>query len=138
MRDTLYHKLLRIGSLVTAITLVYATGLLHPSTADMFDGAIEYLGASVGMSASVAPNEFNSITAELTAQRTALATREAMLEEREIAVSLRESGEPMDRSTYVLASILFIMLVLIVLNYVLDFVRQRPAVREKPSMRPVM
>lgn len=84
----------------------------------------EYLANAVGASASVSPTELNKITAALTAQRTELESREAALREREIQVDLANNGSPSnDTATYVLASILFVLLVLILLNYALDYLR---------------
>jgi len=82
------------------------------------------------MSVGVAPNELNTITAELTKQRTVLAQREELIQEREIELGLNSSARADssgggDRVTYVLAAILFVQLVLIVLNYALDYLRTR-------------
>jgi hypothetical protein len=86
----------------------------------------QYLANAVGMSLSVDPTELNMMTAELTNQKRLLDQRETTLREREIEVGLQAGGSN-ERATYVLASILFILLVLIILNYVLDFVRTREA-----------
>ena len=83
---------------------------------------------AVGMRAVVAPTELNTLTAELTEQKLALAEREALLSEREIAVGIVESsGAKPDYATYLLAGILFILLVLILLNYVLDYLHRQEA-----------
>jgi len=110
-----------------AAVLLFQSGLIDERTTNAFDGATMYLGAAVGMSASVAPNELNSITAELTRQQQLLASREQALVEREIAVQRNpdRSSDVSMRTTYFLAAILFIQLVLIILNYGLDFLRAR-------------
>jgi hypothetical protein len=83
------------------------------------------------MSASVTPTELNQYTAALTQKQRELEAREAALTEREIAVDISTGGTVnSDTTTYILASILFILLVLIVLNYVLDYLRSR----ERQSM----
>ena len=69
------------------------------------------------------PNDLNQITAELTAQKQSLADREASLSEREIAVGLNTGKKDSDFTTFILSAVLFIMLVLILLNYVLDYMR---------------
>lgn len=78
------------------------------------------------MSASVEPTELNQYTAALTQKERELIAREQALAAREIAVgfSQEESGAA-DRTTYLLAGVLFILLVLILLNYVLDYMRYR-------------
>lgn len=122
-----YRRVLRVSAVVVAVVLVFQSGLASSQTPELFNGTAGYLGATVGMSASVAPNEFNTVTAELAKQRQLLAAREAAVIEREIEVGLA-SAQPVSndaRTTYVLAAILFVQLVLIVLNYALDFARGR-------------
>jgi hypothetical protein len=79
------------------------------------------------MSASVTPTELNQYTAQLTQKERELAEREAALSEREIAVTLTSGSNTSsnERITYILAGILFILLVLILLNYVLDYLRMK-------------
>lgn len=121
-----YRRILRISTAVMAVVLVFQSGLLDDRTSDMFTETVEYLGATVGMSASVAPNEFNTITAELTKQKELLAAREAAVSEREIEIELNQGGSVgSNRTTYLLAAFLFVQLVLIVLNYGLDYLRAR-------------
>ena len=81
------------------------------------------------MYARVEPNEFNVITAELTKRENELAQREVSFAEREIA-SRSFSQTSNDISTYVLSSILFMLTVLIAINYVLDWSRQRKMIYE--------
>lgn len=124
MQHSLYHSVLRIASLTVAFVLLFESGLLTPATKVLSDNARLYLATAVGINATVTPNELNQLTAELTAQKSALDRREAALSEREIAVGLSagESSNPL--STFVLSAILFILLVLILLNYTLDYLRQ--------------
>lgn len=105
--------------------LVFESGLLSQATASLSQQTHLYLANAIGMSASVQPTELNQYTAQLNAIEQDLAAREAALREREIMVEL--SGGPMGTATatYVLASILFILLVLILLNYTLDYLRAR-------------
>lgn len=124
--QTNYHRILRVSAVVMAIALVFQSGVVSDSTAVISQGTHAYLANAVGMSASVEPNELNRYTAALTEKEQELAAREAALEEREIAVDLQSRGETSsDTATYVMASILFILLVLIVLNYTLDYLRLR-------------
>jgi preprotein translocase subunit SecG len=120
-----YHKFLRVSAVVLAFVLIFESGLLIESTKQLSIGTHQYLANAVGMSASIKPNELNRYTAALTQKEKELAEREAALRDREIAVNLStgSSNNSADRSTYILASILFIILVLIILNYVLDYLR---------------
>jgi len=124
---SLYHSILRVSMLVCAITLVFESGILSESTAVLSQNTHSYLANAVGMSAGVAPTELNQYTAQLTQKERELAAREASLEEREIAVNLSTApnSSSNDRATYILSGILFILLVLILLNYALDYLRRK-------------
>jgi hypothetical protein len=125
MRHSNYHKILRISLLVCAVALVFESGIVSKSTAQISQGTYAYLANAIGMSAAVKPTELNQYTAELTAKERELAAREAALREREIAVDLSTGSSNPSNTTYVLAGILFILLVLILLNYSLDYLRAR-------------
>lgn len=121
-----YRRILRISTVVMAAVLLFQSGAIDNRTTALFDQTTAYLGASVGMSVSVEPNELNTMTAELTKQRQLLSAREEALTEREIAVELNAGGgSTSERTTYLLAAVLFIQLILIVLNYGLDYLRSR-------------
>jgi hypothetical protein len=120
-----YHKILRVSLVVCAVMLVFDSGIISESTAKLSNGTQNYLANAVGMTASVAPTELNQFTAELTEREKELSAREAALREREIQVGINTGGQTNDYSTYLLASILFILLVLILLNYTLDYLRSR-------------
>ncbi len=124
MQDTNYHRVLRVAAVVFALVLVFESGLLGQSTAIISDNTENYLASAIGMSASVEPTELNQLTADITSRQKELDEREAMLREREIAIGLT-GGDATDNSTYILAGILFILLVLILLNYVLDYLHLR-------------
>lgn len=123
-KDSMYHRVLRVAAVVAALVLLFESGLVHQSTAVLSSNTHRYLANAVGVGATIEPTELNTMTAELTAQKKALAEREAALREREIAVDLGGSATD-EQATYLLASILFVLLALIVLNYVLDFLRAR-------------
>jgi hypothetical protein len=129
---TPYHSFLRIASAVCALVLVFESGLVVKSTKILADNTQQYLANAIGATASVTPTELNQLTAALTEQRTELEAREAALREREIQVNLATNDQPAssDTSTYVLSSILFILLVLILLNYILDYLRLQERQRE--------
>ncbi len=123
----MYHKALRIAMAVASVALVFESGLVDDSTARMSQQTHQYLANAVGMTTSVSPTELNQYTAALTAKEKALADREAALEERELSIGLSSgvSTPGNQQATYILASVLFILLALILLNYILDYMRLR-------------
>ena len=127
-QSLIYRSILRISAVVTACVLVFQSGLLSDHTAVLYNQTADNLGAMVGMSASVAPTEHNTITAELTKQKQLLASREEQIAQREIELGLssgEDSAQPSQVTTYLLAAVLLIQLVLLVLNYGLDYLRAR-------------
>lgn len=122
---TVYHKLLRISVLVLACVLVFQSGLIIPHTAKLANGTQLFMANAVGVYVGVAPTELNQLTAEVTAQRLALDAREQALGEREIAVGLNDGGVSQSTTTFVLSGLVFILLVLMILNYTLDYMRMR-------------
>jgi hypothetical protein len=136
LETTVYHKILRISSVVMALVLLFQGGLMSETTARMAAGTQSYMANSVGVFVGVAPTELNQLTAEVTAQKLALDAREQALAEREIAVGLNNGGEMNQlTTTYILSGVLFILIVLILMNYVLDFMRARE-VRLREEMVP--
>lgn len=127
-QSLLYRSVLRVSLVVTACVLVFQSGLVDERTAVVFSNATDSLYASVvGASASVRPTEVNQITAELTRQQQMLAAREEVLTEREIELGLAPGTTQSSNqtTTYLLAAILLIQLILLVLNYVLDYLRSK-------------
>jgi hypothetical protein len=127
LETSVYHSVLRISSVVMTLVLLFQSGLLSETTAQMATSTQVYMANSVGVFVGVAPTELNQMTAEITEQRLALDAREQALTEREIAVQLSaKSGGPYQlTTTFVLSGIVFILLVLILMNYALDFMRAR-------------
>jgi len=123
MEISRYHKVLRVSLLVVFTVFIFDGGYLSPLTKNLSDSTIEYLAsAASGVFASVPPNELNQLTAELTARERELQARENALSAREIAARDFGTSKP-DYSTYILSVILLILTVLIVLNYVFDWLR---------------
>jgi len=114
----MYHRVLRVFVVVCAFVLLFESGLVHESTALLSKNTHQYLANAVGVGASVDPTELNTVTAELTAAKMELQR------EREINVGLTERGGN-DSAVYILSGILFVLLVLIILNYTLDYLRYR-------------
>jgi len=132
--SSMYHRILRVSALVCAVVLAFESGILSQSTAVLSQNTHSYLANAVGMSVGVASTPLNQYTAALTAKERELESREAALSEREIAVSLNSgsSNNSNDRATYLLAGILFILLVLILLNYTLDYLRLKESTQVQP------
>ena len=122
LEQTLYHSFLKVAACVFALVLVFDSGLLFAGTADISNLAGRHVASVVGVTVGVAPNEVNQLTARITELETELESKERL-----IAVDSRQKElvGGIDTSTFVLSIILFILLVLIVLNYVLDFLRIR-------------
>lgn len=126
---SVYHSVLRSGAGVLALVLLFDSGLIAPVTKELSHETQRYLATGIGIHAGVEPTELNQITAALTAKEQELAAREQALNEREISVDLARSSSDQNTSTYVLSALLFILLLLILLNYALDFYRARPLPR---------
>lgn len=128
LEQTNYHSLLRMSAVVVACVLVFQSGLIDPATTQLTQNTQSYLAQAIGIKASVTPTEVSRYTAELSAFERELDAREEAITAREIEVGLNTgSGASQDRTTFFLSAILFILVVLIVLNYALDFVRAREA-----------
>ncbi len=123
----LYRSFLRIFTLVFALLLVFDSGILSPVTRQLSDTTMLYVASvGVGASASVPENELNVLSAEISERQRLLDAREAALREREIATrSFGDTGGATDFSTYILSAILFILTVLVILNYAMDWARVR-------------
>lgn len=120
LEKTLYHSLLRISVCVMAVVLVFHSGLLSKTTANLSISTQQYLASAVGVQVGVGPTEVNILTARITELE-----RDLEVSERQIAVNLSTESNPPaeDKSTFVLSTILFILLLLIILNYALDYIR---------------
>ena len=125
VKHSKYHKVLRVSAVVCTMMLLFESVLVHDSTRQLSIGTHEYLANAVGATASIDPTELNSLTAELTAQKLALQQRETSLREREIEIGLLPGESANQKTTYILAGVLFLLLILIVLNYTLDYLRLR-------------
>ncbi len=116
-----YHSVLRIAVLVFAIVLVFDSGLLLKNTKILSTSTQQYLANAVGVYVGVAPTEVNQLTARITELEGELDAKERL-----IAVNLADNkNAPIDKSTLILSIIVFILLVLIIINYILDYLRMR-------------
>lgn len=133
MQVSRYHRFLRVALLVVAFVLIFDSGLLFPITKQLSDNTYMYLGSvGTGMFANVPPNELNTLTAQISAQQQELDAREAALLEREVAARTFNSEERIDYSLYIISTILFIIMVLLALNYAMDWARVKNYRYERP------
>ena len=133
MKDSLYHIVLRTSALTLALILLFDSGLLSGTTAKISQNTQDYVANAIGMYAGVEATELKQYTAELTARDRVLTQREGEIAQREIAVDLAESGEATDYSTFIISLLLFVILVLIVLNYALDYLRIREQIIQRKN-----
>ena len=120
MQRSLYHIFLRTSALTLSLVLLFVSGTLSPVTQQLSQDTGLYLASAIGIKAAVAPTEINTLAAELL-------ERDKQLTEREIAINLKEAktkGMP-DLSTFMLSIAVFVLLVLMVVNYALDYRRAR-------------
>jgi hypothetical protein len=121
IESSLYHKFLRVAALTLALILLFDSGLVSPVTERLSTNAGLHVANVVGVSVGVAPNEVNQLTSRITELETELEAKERL-----IAVNVQQSSnQPFDTSTFVLSTILFVLLLLIILNYILDYNRSR-------------
>ncbi len=118
LSNSLYHSFLRVAVLTFAMLLVFDSGLISKDTVKIADLATGHVATVVGVKASVEPNELNQLTNRITELEGELAAKERL-----IAVNVSEGGQASNTSTVVLSFIVFFLLCLIILNYVLDYLR---------------
>jgi hypothetical protein len=117
---TAYHKIIRTSALIVAFTLLFQSGVASSTTKQFSFQTEMYLANVVGITASVPENEINQLSAGLEKRKNELDERERNIRQLE-----RNTVSLDDRTTYLLSVTLFILLILIVLNYVMDIVRNR-------------
>ncbi len=124
LQQSLYHSFLRISALLFALILLFDSGLVLPVTKQLSTNAGLHIASVVGVTVGVAPNEVNQLTSRITELETELAAKERL-----IAVSVQKNeNSNFDTSTFILSVILFILLTLIILNYILDYQRSKKVV----------
>ncbi len=120
---SIYHKVLRVSVCIFATILLFDSGILSATTTRLSEHTQQYLANAVGVYVGVAPNDVNTLTAQIAKLEQ---ERDLALGEREMSIGLNEGGVRGDNtSTFILSGILFILLVLIILNYALDYARSR-------------
>lgn len=123
MNRSLYASILRVSSLTVACVLTFQSGIVTPVTRQLSDTTYLYLAQSSRVVAQVEKNELNTLSEELRREKEDLERREAEL--RTIESRTFGTGSESSYTTYILSVILFILTVLILLNYILDWRRLR-------------
>jgi galactitol-specific phosphotransferase system IIC component len=119
MKDSVYHSLLRISALTLALVLLFVSGIFSESTKDISRDTGLYLATAIGINAAVLPTEINTLSEQLL-------EKDKEIQSREIAVSLKEANaNKSDTATFILSILLFVLLILIIFNYILDYIRTR-------------
>lgn len=121
VKQSIYHRVLRSSAVLVAVVLAFESGAVIPETALLSKVATQQLANAVGMYASVPSNEINTLAADLQRKSTELDTRE-----REINAQARGAAIVSNPYvTYILAAVLSGQLLLIILNYIFDYRRER-------------
>lgn len=120
----LYHTTLLVSALCVAIVLLVQSGSMPWARFSLSSHARHYVASVMSVSAGVEATDLSLLTAELTKKNTELAQREAAVKAREIQAQARDQN-PSSAPDYLLSSLLFLLLVLIVTNYIFDFIRAR-------------
>lgn len=123
---SLYHSFLRIAVLTFTLVLLFDSGLVSKDSVKIADLATGHVATVVGVKASIEPTEVNQLTSRITELEGELAAKERL-----IAVNVNEGGQSTNTSTVVLSFIVFFLLCLIILNYILDYLRSPITMKTK-------
>ena len=118
---SMYHRVLRTSAVITALVLAFESGVVVPRTAVFSLATEQYLANVVSMTASVAPNEVNTLAADLQKKGDELNQRERDINARAEDTTIVSVSS----FTYFLTAILIGQTVLILLNYFFDYRRAR-------------
>jgi hypothetical protein len=125
LENSMYHKCLRVTTVIVAFVLMFVSGVVTETSARLSLSTQSYLANAVGVFVGVPENDVNRLTTRIAELEAQVVARDEAIRERDLAIGLQNGAGSTDTATYVLSGILFILLVLIVLNYALDFVRYR-------------
>lgn len=106
-----YHSALRICVVLFALALVFESGILSPATRNIAHLAGQQFATAIQATVDTSYSEDAMLIAE---------TNNSQLIETSIPAT-----QPIDRSTFLLSVMVFILLLLIVLNYILDHLRNQ-------------
>ena len=126
MQVSRYHRFLRVSAVIAALLVLFESGWISPITRQLSQETQWYLAeVGVGVAARVEPNEINTLSAALRDRQAELDLREARITEREISARSFGNTNESDYTLYILSAILFILTVLICVNYVMDWQRTK-------------
>ena len=109
--------------LITIGIGVVAAGILSLYTSGVGGGMVRQLGSVVGIYAGVEPNEYNLLAQQLEEKRKELDARENQIAQQE---ELIKESVVSDKASIVYATAIgFLLLVLVILNFYLDWKRNR-------------
>ena len=112
------------------VTALWVLSIVLLAGGDIFSSVRiqgQLIGAAIGVSAAVPPNEFNSLVAQFTEREKELDARAAALSAREQALLSELDARQKDRMKLVytfLFGFTFLLLLLVLVNYYLDYHRQ--------------
>lgn len=117
---------------VLLFSITFGNAFLH-SVGEGGTLVAEKLGAQVGVSVGVSPNEFSDLAEEITKKQEELQAREIAVTEKEKALAKREEISSFFSLEWYVTVMAFILLLLVLLNFYLDWRRSyypRETVRE--------
>jgi hypothetical protein len=118
------------GVILGYVTAIWALSVLVLAGGDIFSGLRTQgalLGNVIGVSASVPPNEFNSLAAQFAQREKELDARAVALSAREQSIVSELDARQKDRMNSVysyLFGFTLLLLILVIVNYYLDYHRQ--------------
>lgn len=110
--SSMYHSALRVLVLVFAVALVFESGMLSSATQTITHSAGQQFAAAI--QATVDSANYTDEAGIMPAMQT-----------QESEVAAVTSSEALSRGTFLLSIVVFILLLLIVLNYILDHLRTK-------------
>ncbi|MFN3188586.1 MAG: hypothetical protein ACK42D_03555 [Candidatus Paceibacteria bacterium] len=107
-----YHSILRISVLLFALALVFESGILSPATKTFSHITGQQFATAIHATIDTATYDESGVLAP-------------EVQSQQISQANTASTQPLSRSTFLLSTLVFILLLLIVLNYILDYLRNR-------------
>jgi len=114
LADSLYHKTLRISVTTCALLLLFVSGILSQTTAVLTNTSMQQLASVSGLAAA---DQTGSVEEGALNQSSTLSTADRRA----------TSQSQYDWLVFALATLLYSLLLLLVTNYALDYVRRQSA-----------
>ncbi|KKQ61400.1 MAG: hypothetical protein US83_C0006G0040 [Candidatus Falkowbacteria bacterium GW2011_GWC2_38_22] len=108
--------------MLAIIIVFFASAGINPVDVGIFYGS--KVGSAVGMSSSVAENPFNKLALDLKNKENSLSQKEQALNAREAELNSR-SGLNQTVLLWVVIVGIFILFILIIINFILDYRRRK-------------